>query len=104
MVTVAEALPGEPWWNILINGGIATGVIGWFMWRDSLDRKERKENQVDQERRHNENLAAQKRIEDAFRTTTTSLIVGMGAMKSLDANYLELLSKVNGAMQNDAGR
>lgn len=95
LLLLAEtANPGEPWWNLLINGGIATGVIGWFMWRDKQDREERKQAQADHERRHNDHIAQQKKIEDAFRTTTDSLIIAMSAMKTIDNGYADLLARM----------
>lgn len=102
---MAEAPAADSWSLTLANYGVAGIMLIWFMWRDKLDRDERKQNQADQERRHMENLAANKRIEDGFRTTTASLIVGMGGMKSLDQNYQDLLAKLNGdSSQQTMGR
>jgi len=84
----------ESWALTLANYGVATTMLGWFMWKDKLDREDRKQEKIDQQRRHEENLAASKRIEDAFRTNTMSIIVGISAMKNIDSQYSELLRKI----------
>lgn len=93
-VILAEAATNaENWGQTLANYGVAGIMLAWFMWRDKLDRDER-------ERRHNENIAQQRKIEDAFRTTTDSLIVGLSSVKHLDAGYSELLTKLQGNAKN----
>lgn len=91
----AATTPGatDSWSLTAANYGVAGIMLAWFMWRDKLDRDERKQN-------HSDNLAASRRIENAFRTTTDSLIVGMSAMKSLDQVHLDLLQKLKSL--NDA--
>ena len=92
---LAEAATNtENWVQTLANYGVAGIMLAWFMWRDKQDRDER-------ERRHMENLTAQRRIEDAFRTTTDSLIVGLSSIKNLDAGYSELLARLKGNAAKD---
>ena len=92
---------GGNWSLTLANYGVAGIMLIWFMWKDKLDRDERKQAQADQERRHGDNIAQQKKIEDAFRTTTDSLIIGMSAMKTLDTSYLDLLSRMKASNGTD---
>lgn len=94
---LAEAAITSPdsWGLTAANYGVAIAMLGWFMWRDKLDREER-------ERRHSENIAQSKRIEDAFRINTDSLIVGISAMKSIDQSYSELLDKMKAINAKEA--
>lgn len=85
----AASVSAEPWAPTLLNYGIAGVMILWFMWRDKRDSET-------MDRRHAENLAAQKAVESAFRTTTTSIIVGMLAMKQIDGAYTDLLARIDG--------
>lgn len=82
------------WTQALLVYGPLGLWVAWFVIRDKLDRDERKQERIDLERRHQENLAASKAIEDAFRTNTNSIITGMAAMKHLDAAYAEILVRI----------
>lgn len=74
-------------WRELINYG-ALGI--WVVFMIYRDYRE----STKQDKRHEENLAASKRIEDAFRTNTESIIIGISGMQTLDDNYKKLLSTV----------
>lgn len=95
IVMLAEASTASDSWAItLLNYGVAGSMLLWFMWKDKLDREDRKQEKTDQERRHQENLAAQKAVEIAFRTNTTSVLIGMAAMKHLNGAYDDLMARV----------
>lgn len=96
------SLPEHSWALTLANYGVATTMLGWFMWRDKLDRDERKAERADTERRHLENLAAMRKTEDAFRTHTDLLIVGLAAMKTIDIGYSSLLDKIKASNIHDS--
>lgn len=83
----------DPWWTPLANFGIAGIVIGWFMWRDKRESER-------QDKRHTENLEQQRKIEDAFRTNTTSIIVALSALKSLDIAHSDLVASLKHANEN----
>lgn len=92
---IAEASTSSESWTItLLNYGVAGGMLLWFMWKDKLDRDERKTEKVDQERRHQENLSAQRAVESAFRTNTNSVILGMSALKHLNGAFEDMLARV----------
>lgn len=83
-------MPGsgsDPWWVPLANFGISGIMLGWFMWRDKRESEK-------QDKRHEENLAAQRAIEDAFRTNTTSIITSMAGVKHLDGVIADLLARI----------
>ena len=90
----AASVSNDSWAFTVANYGVATGMLTWFMWRDKLDRDERRQEKSDQQKRHEENLAASKKIEEAFRNQTNLLIVGLAAMKTIDAGYASLLEKI----------
>lgn len=95
MFMIAEASTASESWTItLLNYGVAGGMLLWFMWKDKLDRDERKQEKTDQERRHQENLAAQRAVESAFRTNTNSIIIGMSALKHVNTAYEDMLARV----------
>lgn len=95
IVMIAGASTASDSWAItLANYGVAGTMLLWFMWKDKLDREDRKQEKTDQERRHQENLAAQKAVENAFRTNTTSVVIGMSALKHLDGAYTDMLARV----------
>lgn len=95
MVMIAGASTASDSWAItLLNYGVAGSMLLWFMWKDKLDREDRRQEKTDQERRHQENLAAQKAVENAFRTNTNSVIVSMSALKHLDGAYTDMLARV----------
>lgn len=94
-VLLAEASTAHESWVItLLNYGVAGSMLIWFMWRDREDRKERNDERVAQQKRHEENLVALRKIEDAYRTNTDLLIVGLAAMKTIDSGYSTLLAKI----------
>ena len=93
-------LPQFSWTQTLLVYGPLGLWVAWFVIRDKLDREERKQERIDQERMHAENLAVQKRIEEAYRTHTDLLIVGLAAMKTIDVNYMVLLEK----LKNSSGK
>lgn len=92
---LAEASASSFSWEqaLLVYGPLGLWVV-WFVIRDRLDREERKQDRIDIERRHLENLGAQRKVEDAFRTHTDLLIVGLAAMKTIDLGYSALLEKI----------
>lgn len=93
-VLLAEAsTASESWVITLLNYGVAGAMLLWFMWRDKLDREERKQERLEQQKRHEENLSVQKEMADALRTNTDLMIVGFGAMKNIDKGYADLLEK-----------
>lgn len=95
IVFIAEASTSSQAWVItLLNYGVAGVMLIYFMWKERLDREERKLERVDLERRHQENLSAQKAVENAFRTNTNSVIIGMSALKNLDSAYDDLMHRV----------
>lgn len=85
----------DSWALTIANYGVATTMLGWFMWKEKLDRDERKQEKIDMERRHAENLEQQKKVEDAFKTCITSITIAMEGMKSMDRTYADLASKLN---------
>lgn len=90
---LAEASTATDSWVItMLNYGVAGVMLLWFMWRDKRESEK-------QDLRHRENLEQQKRIEDAFRTNTNSIMVGMGAIKHLDGAYTEMLARIK--IEND---
>lgn len=91
----ATADASYSWVLALLNYGALGVWVWWFIQRDKAEREA-------QERRHQENISAQKAVESAFRTNTNSLLVGMAAMKHLDATYTEILARVKS--ENDGGR
>lgn len=100
IVLAVEASTPFSWTQALLVYGPLGLWVAWFVIRDRLDREERKLERIDQERRHQENLEASRKIEDAFRTNTNSIITGMAAMKHLDTAYAEILVRIkedNGA-------
>jgi len=98
VVLLAEAsTASESWIITLLNYGVAGTMLLWFMWRDRLDRAERNDERKLQQERHEENLAAMKKIEEAYRSLTDLLIVGLGGVKTMDAQYFSLLEKVKAA-------
>lgn len=85
---IAEASSTTESWAItLLNYGVAGVMLIWFMYRDKRESDK-------QDTRHRENLEASKAIENAFRTNTESIIVGLAAMKTVDLGYSELLNKI----------
>lgn len=95
-VVLAQAvgMPAFSWTQALLVYGPLGLWVAWFVIRDKLDREERKQERIDLERRHSENLAAQRKVEDAFRTHTDLLIVGLAAIKTIDVGYTTLLEKI----------
>ncbi len=94
-VIAAEAgISADSWGMTAANYGVATAMLAWFMWRDKLDREERKQERIDLQIRHQENITAQKRIEDAFRTNTESILISVSALQTIDSSYKALLDKV----------
>lgn len=79
--------------TLLVYGPLGLWVT-WFILRDRLDREERKMDRADTERRHQENLAAQRAVEQAFRTNTNSIITAMAATKHMDGAFSELLERI----------
>lgn len=97
-IVLAEAVgAGFSWTQTLVVYGPLGLWVLWFVIRDKMDRDERKIEKEAQERRHQENLAASKRIEEAFRTHTDLLIVGLAGMKTIDVAYSMLLEKIEKA-------
>lgn len=94
-VIIAEvtAVPFSWTQTLLVYGPLGLWVA-WFVIRDRLDREERKQDRIDHERRHNENIAAQKAVENAFRTNTNSIILAMTATKHMDATLTDLMKRV----------
>lgn len=94
MLLAEASTASESWAITMLNYGVAGSMLIWFMWKDKLDREERRQEKIDQERRHQENLAAQKAVENAFRTNTNSVILGMSALKHLNGAYEDMLARV----------
>lgn len=86
--------PSFSWFQSLPQFGVCGLWILWFIIRDKLDREERKLERTDLERRHQENLAAQRAVENAFRTNTNSVILGMSALKHLNGAFEDMLDRV----------
>lgn len=78
------------WYGALVNYGALGIWVAFMVYRDYRESQK-------QDKRHEENLSAFKKIEDAYRTNTDLLIVGLGAMKTIDAQYLSLLDKIRAA-------
>jgi len=93
LAEVASTLPFSWEQALLVYGPLGLWVT-WFIIRDMKDREERKQDRIDMERRHQENLAAQRAVENAFRTNTNSIIVGMAATKHMDGAFTELLERI----------
>lgn len=95
-IIMAQGVAGAFSWSqtLLVYGPLGLWVA-WFIIRDRLDREERKQDKVDMERRHQENLAAQRAVESAFRTNTNSIITAMAATKHMDGAFTELLQRIN---------
>jgi hypothetical protein len=92
---LAQAVaPQFSWTQTLLVYGPLGLWVAWFVIRDRLDREERKQERADQERRHQENLAAQRAVENAFRTNTNSIILAMAATKHMDAAFTDLLQRI----------
>lgn len=94
MILAQAQDPAVSWIHVLPQYGICGLWILWFIIRDKLDRDERKAEKVDLERRHQENLSAQRAVENAFRTNTNSVILGMSAMKHLNGAFEDMLERV----------
>lgn len=94
MVIVAEATAAEisPWAALASFGPLGLWVM-WMLYRDNRE-------SAKQDAQHHENQVAMKRIEDAFRTNTDLLIVGLAAMKTIDQNYLALLDRIKASNAN----
>lgn len=90
---VATATPFS-WTQVLLVYGPLGLWVAWFIIRDKLDREERKQERLDQQKRHEENLLANKEMASAVREINNLMIVGFGAMKNIDKGYAELLEKV----------
>src|ERR1043165_1061149 len=78
--------------------GLATyGPLGlwvlWMLWRDSRE-------STKQDKRHDENLAAQKRVEEAIRTNTNSILAAMAGVRHLDSSFSEMLERIKADNQN----
>lgn len=84
---LAQAEVIGPWVAALINYGALGLWVIYLVWRDNRETQK-------QDQRHQENLASQKKVEEAFQSVTTSLIVGFGAMKNIDQGYADLLKKI----------
>ena len=97
-VFLAEVVAAPFSWTqtLVVYGPLGLWVL-WFVIRDKMDRDERRAEKEAQERRHQENLAASKKIEEAFRTHTDLLIVGLAGMKTIDVAYSALLEKIEHA-------
>lgn len=89
----AEVSPFSWSQALLVYGPLGLWVL-WFIVRDKMDRDERTKERVDLERRHQENLAAQKAVENAFRTNTNSIITAMAATKHMDGAFTDLLERI----------
>jgi hypothetical protein len=85
--------------GLVVYGPLGLWVI-WFIIRDINDRKDRKADRDDQERRHKENLDAQRKVEQALRTNTNSQMVTCAALKHLDVALGDVVTQVN-AMNKD---
>lgn len=93
----------DPWWTPLANFGIAGAVICWFMWRDKVDREERRAERADQERRHTENIAALRDLENAFRAVVQANYMALSGLKQLDA-YKDMIERLKNDHENPNNR
>lgn len=78
---------GIGWEGALVNYGALGLWVLWMLYRDKRESEK-------QDKRHEENLAAQKAIEKAFRTNTTSIIVVLSKLKNLDTTSLDILERI----------
>ncbi len=85
--SAATAVEAGPWANTLINSGAIGCWLLYMLWRDNRETGK-------QEKRHEENLAAMRNVENAFRVNTESIIVGIASLKTIDGGYAELLAKI----------
>ncbi len=92
--SAATAVDAGPWANTLINSGAIGCWLLYMLWRDKRDSEK-------QDKRHDENLAAMKKVENAFRVNTESIIVGIASLKTIDGGYAELLSKIRESNSRD---
>lgn len=93
-VVLAQATAAFSWEQTLLVYGPLGLWVAWFVIRDRQERQERQQERADLQKRHEENLAAMKKIEEAYRTHTDLLIVGLAAMKTIDLGYSGLLEKL----------
>lgn len=68
------------------------GVLGIWLWY--MIARDKKESEK-QDKRHEDNLEAQKKVEEAFKTCITSITIAVEGMKSMDRAYAELAAKLN---------
>lgn len=67
------------------------GPLGiWVAWMIYRDKRESDK----QDKRHEENLAQQRRTEEALRTSTSIFITGMAGLQNLDESFSRLLKRI----------
>lgn len=81
---------GSGFYSALLNYGALGIWVAFMIYRDYRESNK-------QDKRHEENLEAFKRIEDAYRTNTDLMIVGLGGVKNMDSQYTALLEKLKSA-------
>lgn len=91
-LVVAQAAAGVDvgWGNALLNSGALGLWVIYLVWRDKREGEKA-------DKRHEDNLAQQKRVEEAFRSTTTAVITTMAGLQNLDESYSRLLKKIEEA-------
>ncbi len=86
-VTLAQVPVHELGWLVPVaQGSLSLAVILWFMWRDGKEREA-------QQKRHDANILALQEVRDALRSYMELTIIGMRAMKSIDAGYSDLMEQ-----------
>ncbi len=90
-IVAAEAgIVSDSWGLTIANYGVATGMLAWFMWKERQDRQERRDERIDAQKKHDENIKALQEVRDAMRETINLVIVGMSGMKKMDSDYTTL--------------
>ncbi len=87
MLLAQAELVHAAWAPALINYGALGLWVIFMVWRDNRE-------SIKQDKRHEEQITQQRRVEEAFRINTESIIISVSAMKTIDRGYAELLERI----------
>ena len=73
---------------------VATGMLVYFIRKEGQDRQERKDERDAQQKKHDDNIRALQEVRDAMKDTINLVVIGLGAMKNMDADFATLAARV----------